>query len=84
VSAGNSLVGRKNVAVWDERLNSSRVFPVPPTALPDALVALERFRASQPDLYEWIAAGAPTLTHEEHSARFGEPYRAQRSKKAGV
>ncbi len=30
-------LGRKNVAVFDERRNSSRVWPVPPTALPEAL-----------------------------------------------
>ena len=78
----NTLVGRKNVAVWDERRNSSRVFPVPPDALPNALAALARFKASQPDLYAWVAGGAPNLTHGQHMALFNEPYRATRSRKA--
>ena len=77
----NGLVGRKNVAIWDEHRNSSRVFPVPPDALPNALDALARFKASQPDLYAWVASGAPTLTHGQHVAMFGESYKAQRSKK---
>jgi hypothetical protein len=74
----SSLVGRKNVAVWDERRNTSRVFPVPPDALPNALAALGRFQASQPSLYQWVTEGAPNLTHDEHFARFGEPYKTSR------
>lgn len=35
-------------AVFDERRNTSRVFPVPPDALPNALRALAAFRRSNP------------------------------------
>ena len=74
-------LGRKNVAVFDEHRNSSRVWPVPPTAVPEALEALARFKASRPDLYGWVASGAPLLTHGRHEALFGEPYKATRSRK---
>ena len=77
-------LGRKNVAVFDEHRNSSRVFPVPPTALPDALDALARFRASQPDLYGWVASGAPLLSHGRHEEIFGEPFKATRSRKVAA
>jgi len=70
-----SLVGRRNVAVWDERRNTSRTFPVPPDALPNALRALEQLRRDQPALVDWIEAGAPRLTDAEHRRRFGEPWR---------
>lgn len=69
-------------AVWDDRRNTSRVQKVPPTALPDALAALERFRREQPALAAWIGEGAPTLTDEEHVRRFGEPYRATRARRS--
>jgi hypothetical protein len=58
-------------AVWDEHRNTSRVFPVPPNALAEALEALQRI---DPRLRAWIEAGAPRLTHEEHFERFGELY----------
>ena len=77
-------LGRKNVAVFDEHRNSSRVWPVPPTALPEAEEALARFKASQPDLYKWVADGAPLLTHSRHVALFGEPFKATRARKAAA
>lgn len=69
-------VGRRNVAVFDERRNSSRVFGVPPDALPNALRALERLRRDDPELVSWIEAGHPLLTHDEHVRRFGVPWAA--------
>jgi hypothetical protein len=63
-------------SVFDERRNTSRVWPVPPDALPTALKAL---RTLDPALRRWIEDGHPRLTDDEHRARFGEPYRATRS-----
>jgi hypothetical protein len=77
-------LGRKNVAVFDERRNSSRVWPVPPTALPEAEAALAAFKRSQPDLYEWVASGAKNLTHGQHVATFAEQYHATRSRKVSA
>jgi len=65
--------------VWDEHRNSSRVFPVPPDALPNALRALTSL---DPALRRWIEDGHPNLTDDEHFRRFGEPFKATRSKKA--
>ena len=67
---------------WDEHRNTSRVFGVPPTALPDALKALAKWRAANPAHAAWIAEGAPHLTHEEHVRRFGAPYQRLRSQRA--
>jgi len=69
---------------FDERRNTSRVIPVPPNALPDALRALERFRDTHPDLYAWIADGAPRLTDADHVARFGSSYKSGRGRRAEV
>jgi hypothetical protein len=82
-SSGSSsgLVGRRNVAVFDQRRNTSRVWAVPPTARPDAMRALERLRHDDPELVSWIEAGAPRLTDAEHVARFGEPYAASLSRR---
>jgi hypothetical protein len=77
-------LGRKNVAVFDEHRNSSRVWPVPPTALPEAEAALEAFKRSRPDLYEWVASGAPNLSHGQHLSLFGETFKAVRAKKSGA
>ena len=77
-------LGRKNVAVFDEHRNSSRVWPVPPTALPEAEDALSSFKKSQPDLYEWIESGAPLLTHSRHEAIFGETFKGTRTRKASA
>ena len=59
---------------FDERRNSSRIFPVPPDALPNALRAMARWKAENPAHAQWIADGYPSLTEAEHVARFGEPY----------
>ena len=66
---------------WDERRNTSQVFPVPPDALPNALRALAALRRDQPALVQWIEDGHPTLTEAEHLERFGEPYRCVRSRR---
>jgi hypothetical protein len=63
-------------SVFDERRNTSRVWPVPPDALPAALKAL---RTLDPALRRWIEDGHPRLTDDEHLARFGEAYRAARA-----
>lgn len=74
MSDERGLTGRKNVATFDERRNTSRVWGIPPTALPEALDALRRLRVEDPALVAWIAAGAPRLSHAEHVERFGRPY----------
>lgn len=50
----SGLVGRKNVAVFDERRNTSRVFPVEPGAAERAIAELERARDAVADWYVWI------------------------------
>lgn len=77
----SSAIPRQSV-VYDERRNSSRVFPVPPSALLEAEAALGGFRRSKPALYAWVAEGAPRLTEVEHLTRFGEPYKAACSKRS--
>lgn len=67
-------VGRRNVAVWDERRNTSRVTKVTHEDVRQARAALERFRRDDPELVSWIEAGHPRLTDAEHVRRFGEPY----------
>lgn len=59
---------------FDERRNTSRVWPVSPLALKDALAALAALRRNDPALVRWIEDGHPTLTETEHLTRFGEPY----------
>ena len=76
-------LGAKGIAVFDERRNSSRVWPVSPLDVENATKALASFRSSDPALHAWISDGAPRLTHDDHFARFGEPYRATRSKRLG-
>ena len=41
---------------------------------PNALRALMRYRAEQPEHARWVEEGAPTLTAAEYEARFGHPY----------
>src|SRR5690348_16882651 len=72
-SAGSFVLPRQS-AIFDERRNSSRVFPVPPDALPNAMRALAGLRRDYPELVSWIEEGAPRLTAEEHYARFGEDF----------
>jgi hypothetical protein len=62
---------------WDERRNTSRVFPVPAGAAERATATL-RFAAEQPKHAAWIAAGAPPIRSDaEHREWFGEPYAAK-------
>jgi len=68
-------------AVYDERRNSSHVFPVPPGAVDEADRALRRWAAENPSRVLGILDGAPTLTHAEHVARFGVPYERTRAKR---
>jgi hypothetical protein len=72
----------RQASVWDERRNSSRVFPVPPDALPNALRALAAFRRAAPEHAAWIDEGFPTLTEREHLERFGEQYQKPKRSKA--
>lgn len=52
-----------------------------PTVLPELLAACAALRRSSPQLVQWIEDGAPNLTETEHAQRFGEPYRAGRSRR---
>jgi hypothetical protein len=61
-------------SVWNDRRNTSRVFPVPPGAVEDAERALQRWQAENPAHARWILDGYPTLTDDEHVSRFGVPY----------
>jgi hypothetical protein len=72
-------IPKQGGAGWDEHRNSSRVFSVPPDALPAALKAL---RTIDPDLRRWIEDGHPRLTDDEHRARFGEPWQAAQPRRA--
>jgi hypothetical protein len=74
----------RQVSVWDERRNTSRVFRPPPDALPNALAALAVFRRAAPEHVAWIEGGFPTLTEREHAARFGEQYHKPVRSKARV
>ena len=65
---------RRNVAVWDERRNTSRGGQVSHEDVRQARNALERLRRDDPELVSWIEAGHPRLTDDEHVRRFGEPY----------
>jgi hypothetical protein len=61
---------------------TSKVFPVPPDALGNALGALARWKAQYPREYGWVAEGAPNVTPEEHYRRFGEAYMSPRSRRS--
>lgn len=65
----------KQSVVWDEKRNTSKVHAVPPGALDEALKACRALATQQPELVQWLRDGHPTLTHEQHHARFGEPYK---------
>lgn len=71
-------------AQWDERRNSSRVFPVTPEDIERGQAAYAILKRLHPALCQWIEDGHPHLTEGEHLARFGEPYRATRSRSARV
>jgi hypothetical protein len=77
----DKAIPRQGGFVFDEHRNTSRVWPVPPDALPAALAAL---RSLDPDLRRWIEDGAPNLTDAEHVARFCEPYQATRSRRTSA
>ena len=67
-------------ALFDEHRNSSRVFPVPPTALPDAMRALAAYRRDHPEMYAYIEAGSPPiLSQDDHIRWFGRPYERPKS-----
>jgi hypothetical protein len=66
---------------FDERRNTSQVFPVPPNALPDARRALVILRREHPELVRWLLDGHPTLTEAEHVDRFGGPYNGVKRKR---
>ena len=68
-------------AVWDDARNTSRVRPPAPNALPDAMASLGALRRNEPALVRWIEDGAPTLTEQEHIARFGAPYTQHRRRR---
>jgi hypothetical protein len=68
-------------SAWDERRNSSRVFPVPPGAVEDCDRALARWQAENPAHAQWILDGYPTLTDDEHVARFGVKYERSKRKR---
>lgn len=71
----NGLVGRSNVAVWDEHRNTSRVFDVPHTAIDDAERALASLRRTDQKLVAWLEAGAPPIHSEaDHVRWFGCRY----------
>jgi hypothetical protein len=67
--------------IYDDGRNASRVRPVPPDALPQALGSLRRLRETDPLLVAWIEDGAPRMTHDEHISRFGETSRAPTARK---
>jgi hypothetical protein len=60
--------------VWDEHRNTSKVWAVPPGALPSALRSLKTL---DPALRQWIEEGHPLLTEAEHFERFGESYKTK-------
>lgn len=71
------MIPRQDIR-WDEHRNTSRVFPVPPGALDEALRSLAALRRNDPALVRWLEDGHPRLTEAEHVARFGGPYKRHR------
>ena len=61
-------------AIWDSRRNTSAVKGPPPGAVTDAIRTLERWRWDNPNHADWIEAGHPTMTEDEHVRRFGVTY----------
>jgi hypothetical protein len=75
-------VPRQTVA-YDERRNTSRVFPVDPAALPAAVRAMQSYRAASPADAAWLEAGAPPINSQaEHFRWFGREYVAPTRRKA--
>ncbi len=67
----------RQTSTWDDRRNTSQVFPVEPGALREAFRALASLRERDPALVRWIEDGHPNLTQEEHVQRFGEPFKTR-------
>jgi hypothetical protein len=65
---------------FDERRNTSRVFPVVPGSSSEAVAALQRWARAEPEHARWIAEGHPSLTDAEHRERFGVPYKRSSSR----
>ena len=59
---------------YDERRNTSRVFPVTVQDGENARRAVTALRRTDPALVQWIEDGHPRLTEAEHIQRFGVPY----------
>jgi hypothetical protein len=74
-------VSERRIYAWaagryDEHRNTSRVWPVPPDALPNLRRASARFQADYPCMAAWLAAGAPPVRSErEHVELFGVHYK---------
>lgn len=62
-------------SVFDERRNTSRVIKAPPGAVDAALNAIRAYVRKSPKHVRWLLEGHPTMTHEEHYERFGQPYK---------
>lgn len=75
VRPGSGVAVRVGGPTFNERRNTSRVFPVPPYALKQLQAALAALRRNDPELVRWIEDGHPTLTRAEHFERFGCDYR---------
>jgi hypothetical protein len=62
-------------ATFDERRNTSRVFPVDPGANAACTAASRAWARAAPQHYAWIKAGAPPIaTQEDHVRWFGVEY----------
>lgn len=62
-------------ATFDERRNTSRVFPVPPGADAACRNACRAFARDNPEHLAWLRDGAPPIRSQaEHVARFGVEY----------
>lgn len=44
------------------------------------LAELDAFRLAEPELYAWIASGAPRVTEADHLELFGKPYEKRKRK----
>lgn len=79
----STLVGRKNVSVFDERRNTSRVFPVSPEDVERYESAIAKLNRDDPKLIAWLEAGAPPIhSEDDHHRWFGETYAASTRRKA--
>lgn len=67
---------------YDEKRNTSRVWPVTPQDGENARRALAAFRRDYPELVRWLVDGHPRLTDAEHVERFGAPYSGVRTRRS--